>query len=235
MGQAVNRVEAASCHLDMIQVTGSGVTGYEKRLFDSVAPLDTLPPNELLSLARQSKTATPHSHTYDRYRPDADWQKSAIVELARVSIPDGDLGILRRIDTLVLDDTTNQPISGWDNPSSWDNVFKFAIGYNQYNDKTLMTGRYIAETHTDDTLDMHRYMPAVPLWPITDWNDDRFAWGNPSNKMSIPIPGGIVVRLFVFCKELTAFRHTVQGQLVATTQTADSLSAAWKARRGNHG
>lgn len=217
---------------------GQLISDQEIKFFDSINVKDQITDNELLNLAYQSKTATRYEHNYDAFKiPDTEviqtWQKGDIIELARQTIPGGMLGILRRIDTLVIDSTTGNSISEWNNPDSWDNVFNFALMYNNLQDMYVKDRLFVRNPSPT------AYWPddcqSNPLFPFPTWNDDRFAWGNPSNNIAITLPHNIYIRLFAICKEDTDFNHSIKGRLVSTTQTERSISAAWQARRGAHG
>jgi len=206
--------------------------------FDSVNSLNHIADNELRDIAYASKTAYRREHSFPQYIPEEKpsgyfWTLGETVELARLVIPAGNVGIIRRIDTLVTDSTTGKPISQWNDPDSWQNIFTFLLGYNHIGDLVLGNRLIVAP---GIGLGEFETAQCTPLLPTPTWNDDRFSWGNPSNKIDIQVPPEIVVRLFVRCQDGDVNQaHGVKGRLVATTQTENSLSAAYQARRASRG
>ena len=212
------------------------LTEYEKRFFsENQNPLNTVTDTELIQLAYDSKTAVRQEYSFDPYTPDENWKSGDTVELARFTIGAGYLGIMRRIDTIVIDSTTGENISSWDNPQSWDNVFRFVVAYNHANEVAESQRQVTIPAAALPANEWNNWINAVPLFPLNSWNDDRYAWGNPSNEMGVMLPKRIVVRLFVVCVEDTGFKHTVKGRMVMTEQLEKSISAAWKARRSDFG
>ena len=211
------------------------LTGHEKRFFDDApGPLVTMTDTELMDLAYDSKTAARREHSFGEYTPDENWVDGQVVELARLVIPSGNLGIIRRIDTLVVDSTTGQAISPWNNPVSWDNVFQYFVTFNRQDDPSVRERLVrIPPIPPGPGWNLLWQLRSTPLYPLLSWQDDRYAWGNPSNEMGVAVPKDIFVRLMVVCRDDTEFTHTVKGRLVATIQLESSISAAWQARRGN--
>lgn len=203
----------------------------------------TMTDTELLSIAMQSKTAVEKDHSFPLYVPDEQgeleipgWFENRAVELARIHIPAGHFALLRRIDTAIIDATTGNPIQQWDNPSTWDNFFKFVLCYNNRLDPNVPTSRYAMPlTDAGSSVSWKRFAGTLALPPIGSWNDGRYAWGNPSNEIAVPLPKHSVVRLFIVCTQETPYKHRVQGKLTYTTQSEASLSAAWRARRAPNG
>jgi len=216
-------------HYGHIQPT---LTEYERYFFDTAPnPLETTTDTELLSLAYQSKTASRREYSYNAYTPAENWKSGDTVELARFTVPSGNIGVLRRIDTVVIDSTTGRNISQWNNPNSWDNVFRFVITAVNASDRNLGQRLISIPAGSQPANNWPLWISGIPLFPINTWTDDRYSWGNPSNEMLLFIPKQTTVRLFGICIEDTGFKHTIRGRLVATQQLERSLSAAWKTRR----
>jgi hypothetical protein len=181
-----------------------------------------------------AKTVERLESAYPEYKPaDPDaWVKGAVVELARLYIPYGFFAEIVRIDTLVVDATTGQPIGAWDSPDSFDNVFKFAMGYNSIHDKSFNADDKDRFTNfTTTTADWFNICGVTPLLRFPAWEDNRFAWGNPSNEWRQPLQEGIACRLFVYCKEDTEYLHTVRGRLLAEISLKETTAAQWRAQR----
>lgn len=205
-----------------------------QQFFDSIDPRDTETDSELWDMALQSRTAGRREHSFDTYEPAANWAAGDTVELARLAIPHGHLGIIRRIDTLVIDDTTGEPISSWANPDSWDNVFQFCLMYNQIYEEQISETRFV-DLGVAPSAPFYSACRATPLSMFPTWFDNRYNWGNPSNDIDIPVQDEIFARLFVICRQDTNFKHRVKGRLTLTVQTEASISAAVQARRNARG
>lgn len=213
------------------------LTQFEKQFFDKHNnPLEGITDTDRLSIAYNSKTASRRDFSFPAYRPQENWKRGDTVELARMPIPSGNLGVLTRIDTLVKDDTTGEAISKWNNPDSWDQVFRFVVSYNHPGDIPHMTNRRIRiPAIASPDAEWLKWIQSTPLYPLLSWEDDRYAWGNPSNDIGVVLPKQVIVRLFVCCVTNTEFRHQIRGRLVSTIQTENSIAARWRARRGEIG
>lgn len=162
--------------------------------------------------------------------PDS-WQVGALVELARLQMPFQYYNEIVRIDTLVQDETTGQPLGDWDNPTDFDNVFDFCLGYNLSSDRHLLINNARFESYAASTARWFNVVGCSPLHGLTQWGDNRYAWGNPSNEMRLAVAGDITVRLFVYCKEATEYRHKVQGRLIAEWSALETKAGQWRAQR----
>lgn len=198
--------------------------------------LDLITDSELLSIAMQSKSAIRHEHSFETFYPEfsteAPWTVGRVAELARIRIPSGMLGVLNRIDTLIIDATTGEPLNEWDNPNSWDNIFDFAICHNNGRFK-MPAFRVSSPSAVPASAYWTRLAGTMPLWPLGVIPDNRYAWGNPSNEMGVLLPKDQWVRLFAICKKESIQPHKLKGRLTYTIQLEQSLSAAWRARRGD--
>lgn len=187
----------------------------------------------LYNNAYASKTVTRKEDSLPMTGPGAaqDWEVGSLVELARLYLPFQYYNELVRIDTLVQDAGTGQPIGDWDNPNDFDNVFDFCLGYNLTHDKHFTDNSERFESYSASTARWFNVVGCSPLPTLTQWSDNRYAWGNPSNEMRLAVAGDIVVRLFVYCKEFTEYKHKVQGRLIAEWSLLEDRAAQWRAQR----
>lgn len=184
--------------------------------------------------AYAAKTVERIESSFVQYTPTdaAPWVQGAVVELARLYIPYGFFANIVRIDTLVVDATTGQPIGAWDTPDSFDMVFKFCMGFNAIHDLSFNTdndAQFIDMTGST-TEHWFNLCGVTPLLRFPAWADHRFAWGNPSNEWRQPVPDGVVVRLFVYCTEDTEYLHSVRGRLIGEQSLRNSTSALVRAQ-----
>lgn len=179
------------------------------------------------------RTVQRSEHNFDLTGPsDPDnWVVGGVVELARIVVPRSNFGKIVRIDTLVVDATTGNPISDWSNPIAFDNVFGFGLGFNQVNDSHFraQTGQFVS--YAASTSPWFRIVGTTPLITHRDWDDYRYAWGNPSNEISVPVHDQCATRLFAYCREDTEYRHRIRGRLVIEWSLAETAPGAWRAQR----
>lgn len=211
------------------------LTHVEQRLLDGTAGKPSATPDEMLNLAAASKTNHRREHAYPVYRPADPWRKGATVELARVSSPSGLFTVLQRIDTVIIDETTGNAIGDWTNPNNWQSAFNFVLVLSASQQTGDQAQRRIVNVAPNPNANIARLTPGVPFMPLPSWDDDRFAWGNPSNEIAIPVQKNQVLRLFVYCNADISYRHSVKGRLVTTQQSEKSLAAKWNAERELHG
>lgn len=207
------------------------ITEYEKDFFlKNNVEYDSDEDSINQSLFFDSRTARRKEDSYDQFQPVDTWKEGYVVELARATLPSGYLNKIARIDTLLVDETTGQPVTGWNNPIGWDNNFRFALSFNGVNDQSIKS-RLIRESTS--TIPWFRRIASVPLAPFDSWTDDRYAWGNPSNNLDYFVPKEIILRLFIICEKDTDFRHIAKGRIVTTMQRENTANAEWAATRGN--
>lgn len=225
------------------------LTPFEEQFFDSIPETEMYTNDELVNIAKQDRTAQHREHSFPVWDPSmasgegtlSNWPKGLYVELARLDINVRHLGILRKIDTLLIDATTGQRIEDWSDGVSWDPVFRYllilrplGVGNPFLKSSALYStnsierdqGRFSPNDSVPTT-----QIPGVPFHQLPVWEDQRYAWGNPGNKVFMPIQADYQLRLYVYTIEETELLHRVKGRLTATVQTEDSVSSAWAARR----
>lgn len=223
--------------LSRLGIIDNLLTPYELAYLDQFDAKEEASDSELLSLAMQSKSCLRKESAFELYTPSPlegvdPWVENQVTELARIYIPTGQLGVLTRIDTLIVDATTGTPLNEWDNPQTWDDVFRFAVVYNK--GASINAVRYVSPSVDPfPTTSFESMIGATLMWPIGIWNDNRYAWGNPSNEVGILLPKNTTVRLVAICKKNSIHAHSLKGRFTYTTQLEASISAAWRARRGN--
>jgi hypothetical protein len=187
----------------------------------------------LYNNAFASKTVTRKEDSFPLLAPvDPDvWNAGAVVELARLYIPFQYYAEIVRIDTLVQDAGTGQPLGDWDNPHNFDGVFEFCLGYNMIQDKYFQDNDDRFVSYAASTASWFNGVGCSPFPTLVQWDDNRYAWGNPSNEMRLATPGDIAVRLFVHCTEDTEYRHKVQGRLIAEWSALETKAGQWRAQR----
>jgi hypothetical protein len=163
--------------------------------------------------------------------PDS-WVQGSIVELARVTVPFSTLGRLTRVDTLIQDPSTGQAISDWENPNTFDDVFSFCMGFNQVNDRHYVNQGRRFISYAGSVANWFNIVGCTPLPYLSQWRDNRFAWGNPSNEIDpLPLPDQCAIRLFVHCREDTEYVYRIKGRLVMRWSYKHSAAAQWRAQR----
>lgn len=213
------------------------VTDSERSMLEAVPESESFTTQELINIANQDRTQARKEHSYPLWDPrdigqEGPWLAGQYIELATIDVPLGHLGIQRRIDTLVLDSTTGEPISPWNDPRSWDPVFSYLLVL-----RSMGVRRRIPRDTTrengilNDVVYPYRTIAGLPFFHLPQWDDQRYSWGNPANKVFMPIKDDYTIKLFAYAKEDTEEFHRVQGRLVASVQSKQTLSAAWNARR----
>jgi len=162
--------------------------------------------------------------------PDS-WLAGSIVELARITVPKAVIGKITRIDTLVIDATTGNPIADWTNPDSFDDVFLFGITHNPIDSYRYKLQLARVVSFAASPVAWPRLAGANPLISMPQWDDYRYAWGNPSNAVDVPVFEQSVIRLWVYCREDTEYLHTVKGKLVIEWSLKETRAAQWRAQR----
>jgi hypothetical protein len=187
----------------------------------------------LYNHALASKTVQRKEESYPLTGPvdPENWVVGSLVELARIYMPFQYYNEIVRIDTLVQDITTGQPLGDWDNPHDFDGVFDFCLGYNMIQDKVFQDNDDRFVSYVASSAPWFNVVGCSPFPILVQWGDNRYAWGNPSNDMRLASPGDIAVRLFAYCKEATEYRHKVQGRLIAEWSALETEAGQWRAQR----
>lgn len=194
--------------------------------FDTAAKYAPATPTELNDPAADSRAEQFVQDT----RPPISGQANPFIagqwsELARIWVPPRLMGIIRRIDTY-LEDELGNPITNLVNygkpfdPGS--DILQYCLRLSTYDPEGF--GTYVDGTG-------YHNIPGTPFFPLSYWRDMRFPWGSDAGRIFLLIPGGHMLRLFQFWRDdypglLAA------GKLEGTIQSAQSISAAWNARRG---
>lgn len=182
--------------------------------------------------AYASQTVQRREHAFELVGPiGADvWAAGAVLELARVNIPQGYYAELTRIDTLIQDITTGLPLNTWDNPESFEPSFEFCLGFNMVNDKWFNDNDERFVNYAASTESWFNVAGCSPLPGLPFWRDGRYAWGNQSNEMRLPVVDQIVIRLFVHCMTATAYKHRAKGKLEVRYSLKNTREAQERAR-----
>jgi len=205
---------------------------FDKRFFDLTNSREpAITSQELIDIAHQDKSARHIEHTFPPAIEQGGWAVGQYKELARLDIPLRHVGILRRIDTLVIDATTGKAITDWGNPHSWDPVFSYLLVLRRLQRREAAADRDRDSGTINNIIYPYRSIMGEPYYPLAQWSDQRYAWGNPANNIFMIIPDDVQLRLYGFASSDTELSHKIQGRLTATIQSSDNIAAAWAARR----
>lgn len=184
---------------------------------------------ELLEHARSERW---HEHTYGPITHD-DTTFYWAVELARLVIPKGDIGILRTLEQVLFEHEggywpTNQFY--WGSPYSVVPDVQNCEWYLQlYNlEGGIIPQRFNVQQAGAITRDN---LPGMPYPELHDIQGLFYSAQNPNTSVKMLVPGQRILRFFFLTPPTTTYKWTVAGKLRASVQTTYSAEAAANARR----
>jgi hypothetical protein len=183
-----------------------------------------------------------HEHTYyppigQAVQPGGGWQ-SMFCELARIAIPDGQIGYLRRIDQILQDIALYKQTWDWMALPCW----FFNAGITWYQEPEIddcrwllrieqFDGRQPPQLVLNNVLFDESILPGAPYGELPEWRGFWQRAENPRDFWSI-VPGGSLLRFFVWVPETVKYHWYAQGRLTAQTQSAYCPEAEMAARLG---
>lgn len=206
--------------------------GNDSEIIDGVkkAVLGGLP-NKDISLSEtwtNPKTARFHEHSFRGYQQDVTRQ-DARVELARFTVPFGQLGMVKRVDTFMFDATTDPPTFP---PSPWSGLPDF------YNVVWLLRLEPFVGTVAPQLIDSP-ITSELTGWPHPDLPEIRDYWYSPTESnnavgLSLIVPQAHQLRLYAQIPDTSEGTHRISviGRLRGYRQRTDSAPSAINAHHG---
>lgn len=161
-------------------------------------------------------------NTYHPYRqPENEY---IIVELARVAIPYGSIGYLKRIDQFIKDiDNLFFPTQCdyWGNPYPDSEDLGYCRWYLRLSQfEGNQPERFIR--HDTVALIPEMTLPGIPYYEMSEFRDIWFPPHASNQLPSLLIPGGYMLRYFCYAPPGETYRWVVAGRLQATMQSVMS-------------
>lgn len=203
--------------------------GSEKRM-DELSKGMSIPSEQAIALAVNGHTAHNIEQHFDpQYLggEESGYPEDRFFELARITIPFGNLGIMRscEVDWLEADGTNNLR---WETsrPNTDPLSFKFHVRIQPQSDilGPQLLGNFVANKNAME-------LPGVPYNYTSAWRGGWRPMGNVGAKVFWPIPQGHHVRLFGVCDVAAQLNYLFGGRFTASLQTMESMNAQWMGGR----
>ncbi len=165
------------------------------------------------------------------------WQ-SLLCELARIAVPEGQIGYLRRIDQEIADLLRYKSTFDWLALPTW----YFNCGINWFDEPEIDDCRWFLRIQPfhgqlPPRLNLiglpapDNHLPGDPYSELAEWRGFWQRSNDPRDFWSI-IPGMSLLRFFVWVPATVTYHWYVHGRLTAQTQSAYSAEAEMGARMG---
>jgi hypothetical protein len=190
----------------------------------------TISDNELTAIAQDDRTAKLIEKHFDIARPSEFlWQVGDAFELARLTIPYGQLGIVRQCEVDWYNPMTDASnLQPYTSDALIDNaVARFHVRIEPIS--VRLGGRAFFNVGVKGPAGL----PGQPYYYAEPWQGGFYSFGNSNNALFWPVPHGYHIRLFVLIVAAMnpARQHWFGGRMKASIQSESHISSAWMARR----
>lgn len=155
------------------------------------------------------------------------------VELARIVVPDGDVGLIRTVEQVLYDQNGNYYATGsdyWGTPYPVDPDVANTRWYLNIQNYEGVTPPQYALSSLIFPLDREAF-PGAPYPELPTISGIWLPANSPNTRVKLIVPGRSIVRFFFYSPPTVTWQWRVAGRLQAQTQTAYCREAEANARR----